>query len=131
MHRLVNQLLFLYSYNIIEKHFENFKMATKMASRIRNNMAATIVSSAYFIKTSTIIFNYVNTSVAGSFLINKWVALYFGYWNTFREIDFSFWYVYFLRVFGMTTNVRQLRYCFYIEETCKYFARGRLIFGKL
>ena len=54
MHRLVNHLLFLYSYNIIEKHLANFKMATKMASRIRNNMAATMVSSAYCIKTSTI-----------------------------------------------------------------------------
>jgi len=29
--------------------------------------------------------------VTESFLINKLVALYFGYWNTFREIDFSFW----------------------------------------
>jgi len=32
----------------------------------------------------------VNT-VAGPFLINKLVPLYFGYWNTFREIDFSNW----------------------------------------
>jgi len=41
----------------------------------------------------------VHSMWQGRFLVINWLHIYIGNWNTFRKISFSFWSVYFLRVF--------------------------------
>ena len=67
----------------------------------------------------------------GHFLLINWLRYILVIETHFVKLIFSFGKFIFLGVFGITTNARQIRYCFSIEETCKNFVLGRLIFGKL